>query len=237
MIDCIGSSGTRAFRADDFGQLSHQGNSKAHNSSPGRHWPDWPVACFIRQVKGIVGDCWSGMATLAVYRRELQTSLSPIDAEGRAVIRSLGHATRQIASCRAIPRPAHERSDAGGPRCSSKTACISRGVHRWVHGLVERAGQVDSAAALNTLNSASDQGAIACVFCGRAPTRGVRTSSRLRAKLFGVHKPSTYSARIKPTSGLERLQQRIRPSLHGFRLLRNALGLHVILLRGRGKLL
>ena len=82
IIDVIGSSGARAFGADDFGQPPQQGNSKAQSSSPGRHWP---VAGFIRQVKGNARDCWMGMA-VPLYRREFQTSLSPIDAEGRAVM-------------------------------------------------------------------------------------------------------------------------------------------------------
>lgn len=39
MIDFMGSSKARAFRANDFGQPSHQGNSKPHNLSPGKPSP------------------------------------------------------------------------------------------------------------------------------------------------------------------------------------------------------
>ena len=53
MIDFRGSIGGPAFFAPDFGQPSHQGNSKAQNSSPGRHSP---VVGFIRHVKG-AADC------------------------------------------------------------------------------------------------------------------------------------------------------------------------------------
>jgi hypothetical protein len=53
IIDLIGSSGARVFPTEDFGQPSHQGNSKAQSSSPGKHSP---AADFIRHVKG-AADC------------------------------------------------------------------------------------------------------------------------------------------------------------------------------------